>query len=820
VILIDELMQDLRHAVRTLRRMPGFAIPAVLILALGIGVSAVMFTLIHAVLLKPLSYPEPERLVTLHGTTNAREAWGFSYPDFLDVTASSRTVTMAGWTYGGGTVTAPGEAAYVDGRQISSELFSVLGVRVAEGRAFRPDEDRPGALPVAIVSYAVRQQRYGGRSPVGQAIVFEGRPHTIVGVAPAGFQLQGETDVFTPLGQNVERRMQNREARFIHVLGRLGAGATLDAARAELAVVSRRLAAEFPASNAGRDLVARPLQAEIVGDIGGTLWLLLGAVGVVLIIACVNVASLVLARAVARERELVTRVALGASRGRVARYCLAESAVLGVVGGAIGIALAAAGLEPFVALWPDGLPRADEIRLDWQVALVMFAVALTCGVAIGLAPALRVPMSGLEASLRAGGRTIARSSRRLHGTFVVLELALAVVLLVCAGMLSRTLLALSSLDPGLDTHNVVTAHVALSPGVLNDPARIRASWDEVVDRARRLPGVESVALTDIVPMRVGENALPYSVVPGQAPSSATPVALASTVTPDYLTVMGIPLRAGRFFDGHDRADSERVVVIDETLARRAFGQINVVGRALWVAALGPSPIRIIGVVGHVRHWGLATDDRATIRDQMYYPFAQVPAPLLRLFSSFMSIAVRTTVAPLDVVEPLRATLRATSGEQTLYEVRTLEQLARSSVARQRFLVVLFSVFGGAALLLACVGIYGVPDEPAHGGNRRADGARRHQGRGRSAGPSAERRARHRWRGLGGRRCLGGSTRARPPGRRDATVGSGDARGDDYDSRRRGVGGQLHSGQTRRAGRSDDGAPPGLARLPLVRSVRL
>jgi predicted permease len=705
---LDDLLQDLRYAIRVFRKLPGFVTVALLILAVGIGATTVMFTLINGVLLRPLSFPNPDRLLTLHGSTAAfGESWGFSYPDFGDVRGASRSMTVAAWTYGSGTISAPGDPEYVNGRQISADLFAVLGVPLVQGRAFRPEDDRPAAAPVAIISYGLWQRRFGGSpAAIGGRLVFEGKTYTITGVA-ARVALDGDADVFTPIGQNTEPRMRNREARFIHVLARLGSGVTMRECQAELALIARRLAVEYPKADAGRDLMARPLQQEIVGDVGPTLWVLLSAVSAVLLIACVNIASLLLARAASRERELATRVALGATRGRVVRQCLTESAALGVAGGIVGVLLAAVSVRPFLAFWPGSLPRGDEIHLDWRVLLAALAVSIASSIAFGLAPALRVPMAGMEAALRAGGRAVGGSSRRLHSAFVVTELAIAVVLLVCAGMLARTLVALSSLEPGLNVHDILTARFAVSPAVLDRPAQIRAAWQDVLDRARRVPGVASVALTDIVPMRVGENALPYSTSAAQSTMVDAPVALASSVTPDYLKVMGIPLRAGRFFDDHDGINTEPVVVVDDNLAMHAFGRREVVGERLWIRAMGASPVRIVGVVGHVRHWGLAADDRSRVRDQMYYPFAQVPAPLLRVFSTFMSIAARTTVPPLEVVEPLRRELRGVTGDQTLYAVRTMEQLVGGSLARQRFLVLLFGTFGGVALLLACVGVYGV-----------------------------------------------------------------------------------------------------------------
>jgi predicted permease len=373
----------------------------------------------------------------------------------------------------------------------------------------------------------------------------------------------------------------------------------------------------------------------------------------------------------------------------------------------LGVLLAFVSVHPFVAFWPGSLPRAEEIHLDWRVLVFAVSASLLSGFLFGLAPALRVPMHGVEQTLRAGARSIAGSSRRLHSAFVISEIALAVVLLVSAGMLGHTLLALSSLDPGFNVHNVLAAHFALSPGALTNPEQIRAAWQDILDRARRVRGVEAATLADIIPMREGENSLPYWTTVTPPPPNQEPFALASCVTPDYLNVMGIPLRQGRFFNEHDRIGSEPVVVIDDNLAQHAFGTKDAVGKRIWIPALSASPALVVGIVGHVRHWGLAADDHSRVRDQMYYPFAQVPTPLLHFFSSIMSIAARTTIPPLNVVEQLRRELRGAANDQALYEVLTMEQLVSASLARQRFLLLLFGVFAGLALLLACIGIYGV-----------------------------------------------------------------------------------------------------------------
>jgi predicted permease len=710
---LEDLWQDFRYALRTLRQRPGFAAVALLTLALGSGATTVMFTVINGVLLKPLPYREPDRLVALQEQTDYStqfgNLWAFTYPNFFDCRRDSRSLVMAGWRFSGGTLSEPGAPEYIDGRQVSAGLFSMLGVGLFRGRSFLAEEDRPGATPVAIISYALWQRRFGGSlGAIGMPLVFDAKSYTVVGIAPAGFRLGGdgdEVDLFTPLGQNTAPYMQNRAAHGVRVWARLLPGSTLVQAQKELALVGRNLAEQYPQSNKGRTFIAEPLRPN-VGDVRSTLWLLLGAVSLVLLIACANIASLLLARAVSRQRELAMRVALGAGRSRLARQCLTESAVLGLTGGVLGILLAAVGVRPFVTFWPGSLPRAEEVQVDWHVLLFALAASLLCGLGFGLAPALRVPTRRLEQTLRAGARTVGGGARRLHGGFVISEIALAVVLLVSAGMLGRTLLHLSSLDPGVSIQNVMTARMALSPATLAKPARIRAAWQDVLDEARRVPGVQAITMVDTVPMREGNNPIGYWTTPATPPDDKQPLTLANSVTPDYLKVMGIRLLQGRFFDDQDRIGSQAVAVIDDVMAQQAFGGSPPLGKHLWIG-LGSDPVQVVGVVGHVRYWGPAGDDQARVRAQLYYPFAQVPDRLLRRWSELMSIAVRTSIDPLSVVEPLGREVRGAGGDQVLYEVRTLEQIARATLARQRFLLLLFGIFAGLALLLACIGIYGV-----------------------------------------------------------------------------------------------------------------
>jgi predicted permease len=729
---LEDSWQDCRYALRLLRQQPGFTVAALVTLALGIGATTVMFTLIDGMLLRPLPYPQPDRLATLNEQTKGisdyrwGDLWAYSYPNYLDCKHDSRTLDMAAWRYNDGMVSQPGVAEHVDGVEIASELFDVLGVSVSQGRAFLPGEDRKGAPPVAIISYGLWQRHYGSSlAAIGKPLVFEGKAYTVVGIMPAGFRLSDvEPDVLTAIGQDTSLVMQLRDAHpGIDVWARLRPGATMSEAGTELALIGRRLAAQYPKTNAGRGFVAQPLRSELVdqlvGDARSTLWMLVGAATLVLLIGCVNVASLLLARAVSRERELAMRAALGAGRGRLVRQCLTESAVLGLAGGSLGVLLAADGIRPFVKFWPGSLPRAEEVHLDWRVLLFALAVSLFTSVLFGLAPALRVPARDVEQILRSGARAVTGGSRRLHSGFVVSEIGLAVVLLVSAGTLGRTLLRLSSVDPGFNIHGVLVTRTALSPDILAHPDEIRVTWKEVLDRVSHVPGVQSVAAVDTVPMREGNNQIGYWTTAAVPEKHQMPLALSSSTTPDYLKVMGIALREGRFFNENDRMGSKPVIVIDEVMAQHAFKGQDAIGKVLWMPdmpCLGPkgetffdctAPYEVVGVVGHVRYWGLAGDDQAHVRDQFYYPLAQVPDPFLRRWSQLMSIAVRTSLPPSTVLEPVRRAVRGATNDQVLYQVHTMEELAKESIAQQRFLVLLFGIFAGLALLLACVGIYGV-----------------------------------------------------------------------------------------------------------------
>jgi predicted permease len=691
---------------------PAFAAVALVTLALGSGVATLMFTVVNGVLLTPMPYAHPDKLVRLQEQTDystpGGNLWAFSYPNFLDCVQGSKSLDLAAFRYSGGILSHPGDAEYVEGYEVSAALLPLLGVSPIEGRTFTSDDDRPGAMPVAIVSDRVWARDFGRNpSAIGAAIAFDGKPYTVVGVLPAQFRIGPDSDdVFVPLGQNTSPVLKNRGAHAgFQVWGRLRPHAVLAAAQAELSATGRALAGEFPNTNKGRTFIANPLRPD-VADVRSTLWLLQGAVILVLLVACANIASLLLARAISRERELAMRVALGAGRGRLVRQCLTESAVLSIGGATLGLLVANVGRGPFAAMWPGTLPRIDDVRVGSNVLLFSLGLSIVCGLLFGVAPAFRVHRRAMDHALRSSGRAIAGGSRRLHGAFVVAELALAVVLLISAGMLGGTLLNLSTVDLGVDVHRVLTARAALSPTTLADPARTRVVWDDILDRVRHVPGVDAVATVDTVPLREGRNEIGYKTSAADVPADRQPLVLATSVSPEYLKVMGITLQAGRFFTDQDRRDSQPVAVIDDVMARQAFPDQSPIGKPLWIG-FDRDPAIVVGVVNHVKYWGPAGDERASVRAEMYYPFAQVPDNLVRRWSQLMSIAIRTSGDPGPLLDAIRREVRGPSNDQVIYEINTLEDLAGAAIARQRFLFVLFGIFAALALVLACVGIYGV-----------------------------------------------------------------------------------------------------------------
>ncbi len=627
-MIMESLWQDLRYGWRSLWKQPVFALVAIITLGLGIGANAALFSVVNGVLLNPLPYPQPEQLVALNQSRPNAPAGSISYLNFLDWQKENKTFSaMAVSRQSSFALVGAGEAERVRGRRCTANLFSALGVKPALGRDFAPGEDERGAGPVVLISADLWQRRFGA-SPdvVGKELTVDDRNYTIVGVLPASFTLYRGTDVYVPMGQWDNSGLQNRSAGMgLQGIGRLRPGVTIAQAQADLDGVMRRLAEAYPEANRGVGAAVVPLKERLVGDVGASLWTLLGAVGFVLLIACVNVSNLLLARATGRMREFAIRAALGARQWRLLRQTLTESALLALAGGGLGLLLATLCARAALDALPAGLPRADEIGLDARVLLFTSAISLLTGLLAGLAPALKTSQWRLAETLKEGGRGVGGGRRRAQGVLVAVEVALALVLLIGAGLMVRTLSALWNVDPGFRPDNVLILGLSLPPSMraLSPEARI-ASLRDLSDRLNSTPGVKAASfLLGATPLQNDGTALFW--LGGQPkPASASEMrrALVYGVEPEYLTAMGIPLRQGRFFTALDEMGTQPVAVIDEVFARQYFPNEDPLGKRINLGD-NRSPSEIVGVVGHVKQSGLDTDEGQAPRAQLYLPFRQL-----------------------------------------------------------------------------------------------------------------------------------------------------------------------------------------------------
>ncbi len=704
---LENTLQDIRYAWRTLNRNRGFAAAAICTLALGIGANTAIFDVISGVLLRPLPYPDPNRLVDVEQTLRTGEYWSFSYPDYLDCAHDSHTFqAIAAWRNRGASLTFPGEPAFLRTRLVSTSFLDVLGVPLLLGRNFTAEEDQLGAAPVAIIDYALWRQRFGGgRDAIGARLVLNSKGYTVIGVLPPSFRFFDNRPVLTPIGQSEEVVMQRRDLHSgIQAIARLRPGVTLQKANTELKVTADRLARAYPEADANFTFRAISLKEQIVGDIGRTLFLLGGAVGLVLLIACVNVANLFLARSISREREFAVRVALGAGRWRLSRQLLTESLLLSFAGGIAGLLVAAGGTRWAIANLPQWLPRTDEISIDARVLLFTLGASILSGIAFGMAPAVRQRFE-LETSLRQGARGNTAGMRRTQGVFVIAELALAFVLLAGAGLMLRSIMQLWSISPGFDPHNLLTMTAGVSPDALKNTALIRNAWQQMLDRVRNTPGVEAAALDGIVPLTGDSQAIPYWTSSALEPPKDAPNAFLFTPTPGYLEAMKVPLLLGRFFNEHDRIGSAPVVVIDETLAKRLFPGKDPVGSELSVQFMGRS--RIIGVVGPIKHRTLDEDTHAPPQPAIYISFLQFPDSFMSLTATGMSLLVRTSVPPPSVVDAVKKRVAGPAQDEPVRDVATMEQIIGDSMAQRRGIAFLLAIFAGLALALSAIGIYSV-----------------------------------------------------------------------------------------------------------------
>jgi predicted permease len=712
---LERLIEDLRYGARMLRKSPGFTAVAILTLALGIGANTALFSVVNGVLLKPLPYPHPEQLVWLAESKPNFASGSISFPNFRDWRKDNHTFTAMGvYRSFSFNLTGLGEAEQLRARFISSEFLNVVGVAPVIGRTFAPGEDDIGAAPIAIISEGLWKRKFNASPGVlGKILDLDGMSYAIVGVVPLSFDLSGnfrDVDVYVPVGQWGNPLLPSRGAGLgFHGVGRLKPGVTIEQARADMARVSSNLAAAYPDADTGIGTFMRPLKQSLVGGVSVLLFVLLAAVGFVLLIACVNVANLMLARAAARSREFAIRAALGAGQGRLVRQLLTESLLLALTGGALGLLLAAWGTRAALRGLAAGLPRASEVHLDGRALLFTLVITLGCGIFFGLAPALKTRTRNLHDTLKEGGRGESGTRHRAQGTLVVVELAMALVLLVLAGLMVRSLTALWNVNPGFNSHDVLTFGVALPPSMRNSNADgIRAALRNVDQQLRAVRGVEALSLSwAAVPLSSDDEDLFWiEGKPKPATNNDMNWSLSYVVEEDYLKVMGIPLERGRFFTAQDNEKSSHVVVVDDVFARKFFPDQDPIGQHVVLDNKG-GRAEIVGIVPHVKQWGLDSDDKESLRAELYFPYMQLPDQDIVLSWSGTGMMLRFDPRATAIGDSLRAAVKGISDEHVMSKTQTMDSIISDSLASQQFSMAVLGIFAAFALVLASVGIYGV-----------------------------------------------------------------------------------------------------------------
>jgi predicted permease len=714
---MNGFLQDLRYAMRQFVKTPGLTVVVLITIALGVGANTALFSVVNGVLLNPLPYPQPEQLVTLHESKPNFETGSISFPNFRDWRKDNHTFSAMAISRGYAfSLTGAGEAIQLSGEFVSADFFSILGVRPLLGRTFAPGEDEIGANPVAMIDEGLWQRKFASAPDiVGKAMTLDGRGYTIIGVIPASFyfpmgSLATRLEVFVPVGQWKNSLLNTRSAGLgFHGVGRLKPGVTIEQATADMTAVTNNLAAAFPDANKGISAKLIPLKRWVVGGVQPLLLVLLASVGFVLLIACVNVANLLLARSTGRTREFAIRAALGASQSRVLRQLLTESVILALTGGALGLLLAAWGTRAALSVLPTALPRAQEIGLDTRVLLFTLAISLLAGVFFGLAPALKMSPGNLQDTLKESGRGASGTRHRVQGIFVVVEMAMALVLLAGAGLMIRSLTRLWDVDPGFNPGNVLTVGVSLPPTMMTaTPDAIRAAFREVDDKVASIPGVEAVSQAwGAVPMSGDdEQTFWFEDQPKPANENDMNWAIDYIVEPGYLKTMGIPLQRGRFFTDQDNEHSPRVIVVDDVFARKFFPHQDPIGKRI-LSNYFAGPAQIVGVVAHVKQWGLDTDDTEKLRTQFYIPCMQMPDSFVSMAPSGSAMLVRSAQARTSLLDSIRHATQQISNEIVIFGPQSMDEVIAGSLAERRFSMILLVVFATLALLLASVGIYGV-----------------------------------------------------------------------------------------------------------------
>jgi predicted permease len=721
--MLETLLQDLKFGLRMLRKNPGFSLIAILTLALGIGATTAIFSVVNAVLLRPLPYEESERLVFVAEQAASGKQEPVSYPNFTDWRDQNRVFESIGiFNSNGYTLTVGSETELVVAGQVTADLFAALRVNAAIGRVLTNEDDRPGAAPVVVLGHDLWRRVFGGNPQVvGQRILLDGYGYTVIGVAPRGFSVPGDAAIWVSAGLMASIRPDWRQRGNhpqLYGIARLKPGVTLEQARADLGNIAVNLEKQYPDTNEGRRVRIIPLLENYVGDTRAALRILMGAVSFVLLIACANIASLTLARATVRASEMAIRAALGASAWRIVRQLLTESILLAMFGGGLGLLIAQWGVKLILAIAPVGaVPRASEISLDSRVLLFAAAVSAITGVLFGLLPALQASRPDVQGALKETGRGATGHQRWLRSGLLVAEIALTLVLLVGAGLLIRSFRQLHQVATGFDYHHLLTFNIALSPAKYPQIDRQIRFFQQVSERISALPGVQSVALSSRLPLRGGGWQARFLVDGQSAPAlSQWPVMDASAVDADYFKTMKIPLIGGRWFDERDDRShltqeatkgmsplqkfvgGLRSVIIDEEFAKRHFPNGDAIGKRIRINGEDPKDpvVTVVGIVGRVK---MEEPSRESNRVQGYFPFLQFPLG--------PTVIVRTQIPPEALMAAVRRQVSEVDPSQPIHNVRSLEQIRSESVARERFILALVGSFAATALILAMVGVYGV-----------------------------------------------------------------------------------------------------------------
>lgn len=704
--------QDLRYAVRVLLKSPGFAAIAILTVALGIGANTALFSVVNGVLLNPLPYPHSEQLVTVYGNAPGFERAPVAYLNFLDWQRENRSFSsMATYRNQDYNFTDAKEAERLTGYMISAGFFPTLGVQPVLGRTFRADDDQVGAAPVAILGGGLWKRKFGS-SPdvVGKSLVLNGTSYLVVGVVPSTFTFYGhDRDVYTPIGQwNDPSFLDRRISVSAHVIGRLKPGVTLSQAQADMDLVGRNLAAAYPVADKELGIALVSMKEDVVGNVQPFLLVLLAAVGFLLLIACANVANLLLARAMGRSHEFAVRAALGASHMRVVRQLLTESVLLAGLGGALGLLLAVVGTRAVLNTLPGTLPRASEVSLDGRVLLFTFGLSLLAAILFGLVPALKGSGINLQGILNESGRGSSGTRHRLQGSLVAIEVAMTLLLLVGAGLMLRSLAALWRVDPGYIPSHAITFSLSMPSTSATTSDETRARLRLFDGKMRSIPGVKAVSVTLGSRPMIHDSALPFWIEgqPKPANDNELPQAMFYLVESGFQQAMGTRLERGRFVTEQDKENTPVVIDIDDIFARTYFPNENPVGKRVFLTQFNVQA-EIIGVVGHIKQWGPGGDAKSAIEAQFYYPFMQLPEKLMPMVADAVAVVLRTQGDPGAIMGEVRRVVYETDPREVIYNVQTMDEVLAQSLAPRKLSMILLEIFAALALTLSCVGIYGV-----------------------------------------------------------------------------------------------------------------